>query len=80
MSERSLKAEPGAVIRLIRDFYTRGGVTFRAGLVMRIDYADRGWHCSVKVRGRRRRICVQKNHARFYFEVIEPARKRKEDE
>lgn len=59
-----LKIVEGAVVRLKRDAVTRGGRTFRAGVVMRVDWvSSRSYRLRVVVRAKRHYLELSKSDA-----------------
>lgn len=74
----AIKPERGAMVRLLRDVTTRGGTTFREGVVMKIGSTDRMYYLSCRVRGTYHAVHLHKKYAHWDFVVIKAAPKEEE--
>lgn len=70
MAARKLKLMAGGTVRLKHDLTTRGNRTFRAGLVMSVNNTTGGITLSVRFRGRRFWITLEKKRVEYYVEVL----------
>lgn len=60
----------GDRVRLRRDIITRGGVKFRAGLVMRVNHTEGEIYLSVTVRAKTHSLVMKKKDAALYLEAV----------
>lgn len=67
---RTLKITRGAKVKLLRDIKTRGGRTFRAGVVMTVDSIAGCYLLGVNVRAKGYNLQIQKKEARFLLELV----------